>query len=83
MSIRDHLHKRLVDNGCWPDEATAILAGMAEDKDSRTLTERWHEDESAYPPQLIGVAWFGTRKAAIAYLKANKPMHFALAILGD
>ena len=81
MTIRQALTETLVNHGLWPEEAQRVLDAFEADDDNDPMRGRWHEQVTAYPPTLLAVLAVSAKDAAIAWLKANKPKHFALMIL--
>lgn len=81
MSIRERLEAELVNHGLWPEEATETLNKAEVAKENEAMKGRWNEDVTGYPPQLMSVLWLSIKTTAKEWLKAEKPNHFALAML--
>jgi len=79
MTIRDKLLEELVSHGLWEDETNAILDTL--ENDTPSMTGRWHEDVNNYPPQMFAVLLISAKAAAVKYIDANCPNHFARIIL--
>lgn len=83
-TFREYYQELLVEHGCWPDEATAILDKVAADTaDDESMRRLWNDHTDAFPASLRAVVWIRIKKAAIEYIESTKPKHFALAILKD
>lgn len=80
-SFRDAMTKRLIDHGCWPDEAKAIIEEVSVAPESSAMEGRWDDDTAGYPDTMKVVLWITVKSRAIKYLERTKPMHFALMVL--
>lgn len=81
MTIKEKMSAMLVDSGLWPNEATAVLDALAVDPEQQAMAHRWNDDAEGYPPQLHTALWMTVSRAAVAWIDANKPMHFARMML--
>lgn len=81
MTLQETIEARLVDHGLWPDEAHTVIEALKADEVAEPMAGRWHEDTTAYPPQMLPVLWIIARRKAAEWLAANKPKHFARALL--
>jgi len=81
MTIRNHIESTLVNHGLWEDEAKTVTSEAERSESLKPMQGRWDEDTTGYPPQLLAVTWMSVKEHAIGWLKANKPNHFALAML--
>lgn len=83
MTIRENLEKFLFDHAMWPEEAKAAVELMAADPTQESMKGRWDSQTDGYPEVLVRVLRITVKKFAIQWLKANKPKHFALAVLEE
>lgn len=81
MTIRQKIEETLVDHGLWEDEAKTIVTEAEKEKSLEAMQGRWDEDTAAYTAPLLAVTWMSVKHHATEWLKANKPQHFALAML--
>jgi len=80
MTIRQVLIGMLVDYGLWQQEAAAVLAQMeAED----TTSLRYGDTPDQYPAPVMAAMELTARRAALEWLKANAPKHWAIGVLED
>ena len=82
MNIEDTLKRELIDHGLWEKEADAILEEAKADPANELMKDRWTDDAEGYPRPLLGILWIGIKSKAVDWLKANKPDHWALSMLG-
>ena len=61
MTIRKMMHKKLIENGLWPDEATAVLDTAESDKTLEAMAGRWDEDAEGYPIELFASVWLAIK----------------------
>ena len=80
MTIREMMETKLQENGLWPDEATAIMEAIEDEKCAESMKGRWKDAADGYPPQLFAVSWMVVQAVAAKWLEANKPMHWARAM---
>ena len=83
MTIRQKIEETLVNHGLWEDEAKTVIAEAEKHESLKDMLGRWDEDTASYPDQLLAVVWMSVKNLATEWLKANKPNHFALAILAS
>ena len=83
MTIRENLEKFLFDHAMWPEEAKAAVELMATDPTQESMQGRWDSQTDGYPEVLVRTLRFMSKTFAIRWLKANKPEHFALAVLEE
>lgn len=81
MTIRQKNEEELVNHGLWDDEAKTVVTEAEKEKSLEAMQGRWDEDTTGYPAPLLAVTWMSVKHHATEWLKANKPQHFALAIL--
>lgn len=79
MTLRQFLVNYLVDNMLWPKEAAQIVDQMGEDQPE--ITERLDDAKEGYPVELLAALLFSAKKAALRWIEANAPAHFAKIIL--
>lgn len=79
MTLHETMAKRLRNHGMWPDEIETVL------KETKLaispMSERWDDNAERYPTSFMAILWLEVKRRAIDYLKTNKPMHSALALL--
>lgn len=81
QSFRNFFTVKLVNSGLWYREAEAVMEQIEDVKGAESMKGRWNDRVADYPPVMSSVLWLHVRHAAIDYLKATKPQHFALAVL--
>ena len=83
MTWRDWMVKYLTDRGLWPKEALEVVnAEIAADVDEESgykgpVAEVADRSHDGYPPQMDAVMALTLNTAAIEWIDANKPNHFA------
>jgi len=83
MTIREMMETKLQENGLWPDEATAIMDAIEDEKCAESMNGRWKDAADGYPPQLFAVSWMVVQTVAAKWLEENKPMHWARPMFSD
>lgn len=83
MTVRKKLHEYLTSYGLWPEEAGEILDSIEIDKTYYALNEVMHKQADGYPIQFFVAAHMTVRSAALDWIDANKPMHFAQYVLDE
>ncbi len=79
MTVREILEEFLVNHRLWPEEASLVF--------DRTQWNfcgagvKWSDSSEAYPIQVYIILQMCVRRAAIDYLREEKPEHFALKLL--
>jgi len=81
MTIINKLVTLLTDHGLWPNEIAEVLSIIKSAPENESMTGRWDDEESDYPPAIMTLAWMSAKAHAIDYLEKTKPKHFALALL--
>lgn len=81
MTIKEKMTEMLESNGLWPDESRAVLELAINNQLVNSMAERWNDDISGYPKQLLSVVWDSIKKIAIEWIDQNKPAHFARPML--
>ncbi len=83
MTVREKLEDRLQDHGLWPEDATAAFDFMLEKhRDVSWIKDvKWNDPVEAYPASFFAVALITLKDAAVEWIDANKPEHYARAIL--
>lgn len=82
-SVGGQLHKMMIDNGLWPQEADAVLESVRTEKNAEALAEVLNKTWEGYPRQLHAVAWITVKKMVVEYIDANKPQHFARPMFAE
>ncbi len=80
MTIAQAILKHLEDNGLWGDEPAKVLAAMKASPANEAMQGRWDDDVAGYPAPLMAVLIMGANRAAVEWIDANKPKHFARAM---
>ena len=83
MTIRKKLERALESNGLFQDQAVAVVQHFESSPAGEPMKGRLDEDETAYPPQLFGVLWISVQQAAVEWIDANKPQHWARAVFAQ
>jgi hypothetical protein len=78
MTIREYLTSYLTNRWLWPNEAKAVVEIV--EKDTPAMSGRWEEESSDYLFSLMSVLLVSVRQAALSWIDANKPKHFARAV---
>lgn len=79
MTIREQLEKHLTDSGLFETQAKAVIDALIADDEltGSVMKDRWHEDVSLYPPQMLAVLTQSANAKALEWIDANKPQHWA------
>ena len=82
-TIKETLINKLIEHGLWKDEAEKIMLEVESAPENELMKNRWQEDASNYPEIITNIVWFSTKRHAIEWIDANKPLHFAKHILSS
>jgi hypothetical protein len=77
MTIREHIHQRLVNCGLWQDEATLVIAQLELATTPEMPEWRWNDHTEGYSPQLLAALWAAASVQALEWIDRNAPKHFA------
>jgi hypothetical protein len=75
-SIYSHLRTQLYDSGLFENQADAVLANLVARKDN-SMSGRWNDRVSAYPPAMLGVLWVSAKAEALKWIDSTMPLHWA------
>jgi len=81
QTVKEKLHEYLTSNRLWPEEAEEILDSIEMDKTHYALNEVIHKQADGYPTQFFAAANMTVRFAALDWIDANKPRHYAQYML--
>jgi len=82
-TIKEEFRIKLISHGLWPHEANEVLTLAMTHESLEPMLKRWDDGISEYPAQAIHVAWMLVKRIALDWINANKPSHFAKALLSD
>jgi hypothetical protein len=74
-SVYTHLRTQLYNSGLFENQADAILKNVVSRKDS--MSGRWNDPVSGYPPGMTNVLWVSAKAEALNWIDNNMPMHWA------
>lgn len=77
MTFIEYFKKYFEDRGLWSEEANAVIEIMQADKANESMSGRWTDKVEEYPPQILSVLGMGADRAAVEWIDANKPHHWA------
>lgn len=80
MTVREALEQELTDHGLWPKEATTIVEEFSQQPEQKGVSFST-DPSTGYPAPLLAVLKASVKRAALDWLKANKPQHFAIHML--
>lgn len=87
MTIRTAIENHIFENGISRTDAETITKALTEDQGVTSMNRvggmqsRWGDDAEGYPAMLINLLKDAANKKAVEWLTANKPNHFAIALL--
>ena len=71
-TIRETLHKRLMDYGMFDMQAETVLDRIADEPDD-PMAGRWNDRAEDYPPVMFDVLWLAVSREALAYIDEAHP----------
>ena len=77
MTIREHLVACLYAKGLFEDEAKQVLSLLEAKPSSEPMTGRWKDAVGDCPAALIRVLEISAAAAALEWIDANVPLHWA------
>lgn len=77
MTVREKLIEYLVGNMLWPKEAAEVMGAVEAAPENAAMAGRWNDGADAYPPQMLAVLAATANAAALAWMDAHCPKHFA------
>jgi hypothetical protein len=75
-TVAGKFHDMLVQHGLFPQQADGVLDLVVADKDNPT-NEVMDRHAEGYPPQVFAAGWLYIRDAALKWIDANCPQHWA------
>jgi hypothetical protein len=76
MTFRQWSEKYCVNRGMFPDQAAAVIAAVISDPVSAAMADRWNDDTSVYPVQMMAVIALNIDRHALAWIDTNLPHAF-------
>lgn len=80
MTIEEKFKDDLENNGLFPEEAAAVLVSYVNGPLGEAMKDRMNEPADGYPEPVLTVAWLGVKRAAVEWIDANHPQHWARAV---
>lgn len=80
MSVAELITKNLFDSGLSAEEAVRIVTQLQANPAMSAMKQRWSDAASEYPESLMVVVWLSAARAALTYIDAECPSHWARAI---
>lgn len=75
MTVKEYMISWLTERGLFPQHAEAVFEIAKNNKEVTDI--EWNDDISGYPQQLLAVLLLRLESAAIEWMDANMPNHFA------
>ena len=76
-TVAGFLHKKLVENGLFPVQATGVMEMILPDDAFCSLHEVLHKKIEGYPDVFKAVAWMTVKNLAVEWIDENMPSHWA------
>ena len=83
MTIQEDIHQQLVGNGLFDSQADAVIELMKASKANAAMSERWGDSPGEYPPAIAILAWLSAKRAAVEWIDANAPSHWARPLFAE
>lgn len=80
-TIRSAIRDKLEQHGLWDTEVAEVMQVVVSAPELDTMEGRWDTDADAYPAAIVNIAWLVAKRKAVEWIDANKPQHFARAML--
>ena len=83
MTFTEWATKYLTDRGLWPDQAEAVVAATKADEVNAVMADRWDDQIEGYPAGILVLTGMALSRSAVAWIDANKPLHFARPLFAN
>lgn len=77
MTFQKWAEKYLCDNGLFEDEVVEIAAKAKVDPANESMKGRWNDETTGYPPAMLNILRMALNHAAVQWIDANQPRHWA------
>lgn len=77
MTFTQYLTDHLTNHGLWPNEAGAVIDQWLETPPGEPMQGRMSDHTQGYPDAMMAVLMLSINSAAVQWIDANKPKHFA------
>jgi len=77
MTWKEWMVKHLVDNGLFDSQAEAVVTAYLSAEGHDELSDLAGHAQEGYPPQVTAVVLVGLHHAALEWIDANMPQHWA------
>ncbi len=83
MTIKEKLVDMLHDGGMFREQATAVVERVIADPANESMAGRWNDTPEDYPPAILNLAWFSTKRHALAWIDENCPQAWFRGMFED
>lgn len=73
MTFEQFMRERLTNSGMFPNQVNAVVERVKAAPENEAMAQRWNDDVSGYPSQMLGIAWLTAKRHALAYIDAECP----------
>jgi len=73
MSFESKIRELLIENGMFDKQADAVILLAKENQINDAMKDRWNDSTEHYPPVIMNMLWFSTKKIALDYIEKNIP----------
>lgn len=73
MTFEDAMRQRLTNSGMFPDQVDAVVERVKAAPENEPMAQRWSDNASGYPSQMLGVLWLTAKTHALEYIDAECP----------
>jgi len=72
-TIEQRLRKNLSEQGVFDEQIDEIMQRVKSAPENASMAQRWNDLASDYPPTIMSLAWFSTKRHALEYIDEKCP----------
>jgi hypothetical protein len=83
MTFEAKLRCDLSKRGLFPDQVDEVVKRVKAAPENEVMAYRWNDDTDGYPPAMLGILWFTTKRHALAYIDETCPQAWFRPLFAD
>jgi hypothetical protein len=77
------MKQMLFERGMFEADAVKVVEAVIADPANEAMQSRWGDHVEGYPPQMVNVLWFTTKRHALEHIEANCPQAWFKPLFDD
>lgn len=73
MTYKEAMIQEMTGRGMFLSQATSVIEEFIQSKKSEDMADKWHEDPSEHPVEVVTLLWMRVKKHADEWLSENAP----------